>query len=149
MINTKRDTSAPVEAEEINSRGYLGFKELKEIAVTNDNIKSFTDNIQQYIHQNNTDYNPAYYEKIMGLIDKSKLQGITLVFILPPVRLTEGMMAVFNAIPDENKIEVCDPEKYPELYNSDNWIDPIHLNTIGSTYLTQYVCKQFSRINNN
>jgi hypothetical protein len=57
------------------------------------------------------------------------------------------MMAVFNAIPNENKIEVHDPEKYPELYNSDNWIDPIHLNPGGSGYLTHYISEHFFLIN--
>ena len=141
-INTKRDTAPPEDVEDINSRGYLGFKELKESNVTEENIQSFTDNIRQYLYVNNREYNMAYYEKIMDLIEKSNRRGIKLIFVLPPVRLTEGMMAVYNALPEESKVDVCDPAKYPELYNKDNWIDPVHLNVNGSSYLTENVVNE-------
>lgn len=62
--------------------------------------------------------------------------------MLPPVRLTEGMMAVYNRLPAENKIDVCDPAQYPELYNKENWIDPVHLNVNGSRYLTEVVAEK-------
>jgi len=142
-INTKRDSSPPMEVESINERGYLGFQELNQVPVTDEHIRSFTDNIRQYLHTPETNYNKAYYEKIMEVIEQSRQRGIQLIFVLPPVRLTEGMMAVFNALPEENKVELCDPEKYPELYSIENWIDPIHLNKNGSLQLTSNLAQKF------
>lgn len=142
-INTKRDASPPIEVQSINDRGYLGFKDLKEVEVTDNNIRSFTENIRQFQQTDSTFHNPVFYGRITDLIERSRQRGIRLIFILPPVRLTEGMMSVFNKLPPDNKIEVCDPDKFTELYNKENWIDPVHLNTVGSTYLTRYVTNDF------
>jgi len=49
-INTKRDTSPPLDVDDINLRGYLGFKDLKNVDISDETIRSFTDNIQRYLH---------------------------------------------------------------------------------------------------
>ena len=114
--------------------------------ISTDGIKNFTENIHLYLHQKESKFNPVYYDKMMELIDKSNQKGIKLIFVLPAVRLTNGMMAVFNALPAENKIEICDPIKYPELYERENWIDPVHLNKIGSEFLTKYLFGELNKI---
>jgi len=146
-ISTKIYEKNPPEYESINQRGYLAYAELvKGKGTTQELISSFTSNIHQYLNQKPIDYNPVYYDKMMELIAKSKQNGITLIFVLPPVRLTEGMMAVFNALPSEHKIELCDPFKYPELYEIQNWIDPVHLNKKGSGYLTTYLFNEKEKL---
>ncbi len=146
-ISTKLYEKDPPEHESINERGYLGFDEtIKSQGTTMAGIRSFTDNIHVYLHQDGHNYNPVYYDKVMELIEKSKQQGIKLIFVLPPVRLTDGMMAVYNTLPKENKIELCNPRKYPVLYEPENWIDPIHLNKKGSVYLTHYLFQEFKNL---
>jgi hypothetical protein len=53
------------------------------------------------------------------------------------------MAAVYNALPMENKIQVCDPIKFSELYKEDNWIDETHLSKQGSSFLNQYLAHEF------
>lgn len=139
-VSTKIYTKDLQEYESINERGYLGFNELVQgQGTTSTGIRTFTDNIHLYLHKTPVNYNPIYFNKMTELIDKSNKKGIKLIFILPPVRLTEGMMAVFNNLPSSNKIELCDPDTFPQLYKVENWIDPLHLNTRGASYLTVYL----------
>jgi len=143
QISTKKDTSPPMRMANTTDRGYLGFKELNEVEVTDKHIRSLTDNIRQYKDTGTDRYNPVFYDRVMGLIERSNQRGIRLVFLLPPVRLTEGMMAVYNAIPDENRIAVVDPDEHDLLYNTENWIDPIHFNKLGTQYFTLSVGNQY------
>ena len=142
-VNVKLNLNAPEEVESINERGYLGFPDLVMGAVTDESIAGFTGNITEHLAMHDEPYNPAYYDQILELIRQSEQKGIKLIFVLPPVRLTPGMIAVFSALPEKNKIEVCDPAKFPELYEVKNWIDPVHLNAIGSQHLTNSVSNQF------
>jgi len=145
-ISIKLNTKDLPEQENINERGYLSYADQVGEGTTEQGIRSFTDNIKLYLHQEEMNYNPIYYEKMMQLIEKSQGKGIKLVFILPPVRLTKGMMAVFNALPDEHKVEVCDPARFPELYNKQHWIDPVHLNKRGSDFLTAYLFQELKKL---
>ncbi len=149
-VSTKLYTKDPSEHESINERGYLGFNKMVDgQGISNEGIKKFTDNINLFLHQKESKFNPVYYAKMMELVEKSKKRGIKLIFVLPPVRLTNGMMAVFNVLPAENKIEICDPIKYPELYELKNWIDPVHLNKIGSGFLTKHLFEELGNNNMN
>jgi hypothetical protein len=52
------------------------------------------------------------------------------------------MMAVFNNLPVGNRVEVCDPAKFPELYYPEHWADNTHLNIKGTKYLNGYLANE-------
>jgi hypothetical protein len=148
-ISTKISTKDLQEVENINSRGFLEFPESNEH--TSDArlsvVKSFADNVNNYLGSRNRQYNGVYFDRVVNLIRKSKAKGIKLVFVLPPVRLTEGMIAVYNALPKEHRIQVCDPKNYPELYDPKNWIDTNHLNKFGAQKLTNRLAESVIKLN--
>jgi hypothetical protein len=129
-----------------NERGYLGLDKIRASrkAITSDNLIRYTQNISTHLHKIGSSYNRSYHNKMMTLIQQSEEKGIQLIFVLPPVKLTSNMMALFNKIPLSNKVEVCDPEKFPELYQLNNWIDESHLSKNGSAYLTKYVANNLT-----
>lgn len=145
-ISMKRIKEIPLHVDRINSRGFLSLTESELHHATPEGIKSYTDNITSFLNMKNPRYNEAFYKKSMELIERSKQKGITLIYILPPVRLTEGMMGVYNLIPNENKIQVCDPAKYSELYELESWMDPVHLNLRGSKYLSLDFINEFKNL---
>jgi hypothetical protein len=128
-----------------DSRGYLPLetKASSRKKISEKTLNTYIENITNSLKIEDYERNEAFHKKINDLITRSKLRGIDVIFILPPVKLTPGMMSVFYAIPAKNKIQVCDPATFPELYNIDHWIDETHLTKEGSSYLTNHVCSQF------
>lgn len=134
-----------------NSRGYLGLTEKASSRrnISANQLDAYKRSIESNLFRTKEAYNKVFYEKCMNLIHKSKQKGIKLVFVLPPVKLTPNMATVFNALPQVNKIEVCDPKKLPELYLEINWVDETHLSADGSTYLIQSIIREFAKISEN
>ena len=122
----------------IENRGY---KKLRYNAhlVSEAEIKKYIENTDNYLHIEQHGFNRSYHYKIMEMISRSKEKGIKLIFILPPVHLTNSMMGVYKSIPDSNKIEICDSKKYSELYQLHHWSDQTHFNNIGAEIFTRYV----------
>ena len=131
----------------INSRGYLGLSKKKQSkrAVSNKILDAYKQSATLNLTKPITDYNKTFRAKCIQLINRSKARGIKLVFVLPPVRLTRGMAAVFRSLPVENRIEVCNPQTFPKLYYIDNWIDETHLSENGSYFLNTYLVNEYTK----
>jgi hypothetical protein len=134
----------------IDSRGYLGLQERKAFRkkIATKELEAYKKSVLTHLRKPEEHYNKDFYNKCLEQISESRKKGIRLIFILPPVKLTAGMAAVYNALPMENKIQVCDPIKFSELYKEDNWIDETHLSKQGSNILNQYLAKEFITIRN-
>jgi hypothetical protein len=147
-ISTKRTVYTPEIGNEVNSRGYLTIDELSGEfeKPTEEGISTYTNNIRPFLKMDDAAFNSTFFHKLSDLIVRSNRQGIKLIFVLPPVRLTEGMIGVFNAIPASHKIEVADPDKYHELYGVENWLDRVHLNARGSKHLTDYFINAYKKL---
>jgi hypothetical protein len=72
-------------------------------------------------------------------------KGIELIWILPPVAVTEEMMAVFNSIPDTRKMNFNDVDRYPLLFQKKYWYDKTHFNEKGARLFSAIVAEEFSR----
>jgi hypothetical protein len=130
----------------INSRGYLGLHERKVTRkeISTKELEVYKQSIQTHLTKSQKSYNEIFYKKYMETIRQSKNKGIRVIFVLPPVKLTAGMAAVYNALPQENKIDVCDPIKFPELYKEENWIDDTHLSVGGGVHLVKNIVTELS-----
>ena len=132
------------EQNDFDNRGYLKLER-----TTEKNIKRALDgyisSIQANLSKENLEPNRAFQKKLLELIRRSREKGIKLIFLLPPVRLTPTMAAVFSSLPAENKIELCDPVNFGQLYVSDNWADRTHFNARGSKRFNEYFAQQFRR----
>jgi len=128
-----------------DDRGYLALMENEQTRNSiSEHLDEYVTNISTHLTQKEvTYYNKTFYERIIKLISKSRDRGIIVIFVLPPVKLTEDMVAVFNTLPDQNKIQLCDPQEFPELFREASWADGTHLSKSGSNYLNNYLVERY------
>jgi hypothetical protein len=92
-----------------------------------------------------------FVEKLNDLIKQANANGIKLVYLFPPLELERGVefaYPTFLALPEENRIDLSDPRKYPELYEIDNVFDTEHVNSKGAEFLSRYLGKELADLNN-
>ena len=135
---------ADSEHNKFDSYGYLKLERTTEKNI-NRALDGYISSIQANLTKKNLEPNLAFQNKLLALIKESHASGIKLVFVLPPVRLTPSMAAVFSSLPPENKIQLCDPLTFNQLYLSDNWADRTHFNSNGSRKFSEYFAQQFRR----
>jgi hypothetical protein len=87
--------------------------------------------------------------ELESLIEVAGRKNIKLIFIMPP--LVPGVAIsfaypVYEMLPDDHKIDLSDPGRYPELYRQANVFDLEHVNSNGATYLSRYLAEAFNRI---
>ena len=87
------------------------------------------------------EYNPILHQKIMDLIHQAKAKNIRLVYLFTPFECafdsSPEMKALFQALPAANKIDLANPNKYPEFYDLANRWDLAHFNDVGTKLFTQ------------
>lgn len=90
-----------------------------------------------------------FSERLLQLIDRAEIQGIRLIFILPPLMDMRGVSFAYPAwlaLPEENRLDLSDPVRYPELYRYDNLFDIEHVNSIGSRWFTRYLADAYGAL---
>ena len=124
--------------------GEQGFAKVKE---NPEKLKVDIDNMYKSIKTyQNTDSSYAgklLLQKAKNLILELKNENIKLIWILPPVKVTKEFMAAFQAIPEENKINLINTDYYPFFYDKELWNDNIHFNLKGADLLTTTAAKLF------
>ena len=90
-------------------------------------------------------FNSIFFERMMELDHLAAEKGICLIWILPPVTATKEMMAVFNALPVQKKINLNEEEKYPVLFDKKKWYDKTHFNPQGAVVFSQIVAREFAK----
>ncbi len=91
-------------------------------------------------------YDHVYLMRIMALIDKSKEKGIHLVFIISPWSVNQRLLALSSKIPNENIIDMANPNKFKSIYKTDYSFDITHLNTAGSEEYSKLLAFEFKNI---
>jgi hypothetical protein len=93
-----------------------------------------------------------YVDKLGELITQAESKGIRLIFVLPPLMTQRGMYFAYPAflqIPEHNRIDLSDPDRFPELYQIENVFDTEHVNSQGSVYLSRYLARELTRLETN
>jgi len=105
------------------------------------------------VKKDQSNYNKGHLDLIENLITKSKENGTHLVFILPPARYAhhatenyDQIYSLYGAIDEKHKIELCDPAKYPTLYNSEYYWDASHFNSKGARIYTRLLGEEVRRL---
>lgn len=86
-------------------------------------------------------YSDRHLKKLLDLISLTDDMGIRLIFILPP-RLRANMLPLFDELPIDNKLDLCDPGLYPQFYSIENSRDAYHLNRKGAAEMTRILAEQ-------
>ncbi len=110
-------------------------------------LKSRKKSISNYFKKasSSTSFNQAHLNKILQLIDLGNKQGVKIIFFYPP-RLEDDIVELYDSIPLPNKIELANPNKYPEFYSLDNSFDVGHLNRRGAEVFTEALTKKVNEI---
>jgi hypothetical protein len=83
-----------------------------------------------------------FTDRLLALIEQAKKKGIHLVFVFPPLADSRGInfaYPVWLALPPTNRIDLSDPQRYPELYEYSNLFDLEHVNSTGAQWFTRYL----------
>lgn len=90
--------------------------------------------------------NITHYQRLIALKTYCDNRKIQLYFVLPPRMLDKDVVELFRALPEENKIDLSDPVKYPEFYFADYSYDAGHLNQAGAVKFTEAFAKRFCEL---
>ena len=89
---------------------------------------------------------PANVAKIKSLIRQAERKGIHLILLRQP--RNPGLLSLYNAIPNTNKIDMCDPIKYREFYLAKYTFDVGHFNSAGAELFTRALADEFRQYSN-
>lgn len=91
----------------------------------------------------------AYTYMVRKMLSIAGQKGIKLIFILPP-RLSkenyQDLLPVYYSIPDTNRIQLADANKYPEFYEVAYSYDIKHINQYAVPYFTSALANNFRKI---
>lgn len=93
--------------------------------------------------------NTVYLKKLTGLKDALLEKGIFPIFVLTPradKRQYEEMLPLFYALPIQNRINIADSRKYPELYSVQLSADETHLNKKGAARFSEILADEFLKL---
>lgn len=82
-------------------------------------------------------------ERLMKLGNQ---RGIKVVFILPPLSNSPELVSLYHSLPEDRRINLCDPRRFPEFYFTRNAFDRGHLNAEGSRFFTVELAKAIQRL---
>jgi hypothetical protein len=127
-----------------NSYGYTDIRGEKKQNETIDPFQ-YAKSYKKYRWADEKKLNSIYFSQMNQLQVLASKKGIELIWILPPVAVTEEMMAVFNSIPDTRKMNFNDVDRYPLLFQKKYWYDKTHFNEKGARLFSAIVAEEFSR----
>jgi len=104
---------------------------------------------EYYQTAQNESVNQTHYQRILDLQRLAEDKGYHLVFILypklPPSKYLE-LIPIFELIDTRSKIDLGNPQLYPELYQIDYSFDAGHMNEAGSIIFTIKLANGFNRV---
>lgn len=102
--------------------------------------------VNETLVKNKTNFR-THLARIHELIAKAEVKNISLVFVKLPIQ--EGKLALYNAIPEANKIDMAAPSIYPVFYQTSSYFDQGHFTeevaSIYTTYLADSFLKKFPK----
>lgn len=140
--------------------GFMPLEEEMRLSFTNDLDRRVTELerdtllIQQRMEQVRGYYSSMadlhvskpHLDMLMHLMELGDRKGVKVYFILPPLISSPEALAVFMALPEERRIDLCDPAKFPEFYLAANAFDKGHLNDRGSRLFTAALANEVKRM---
>jgi len=118
----------------------------KDLIADTSELKNRAINSTKDFSNKNLPLDVVHLERINKLINLSKEKGISIVFILSPRNNSQNLINLYNAIPENNKIQLSNSKKYPELYMIENSFDIGHLNTKGSSIYSSLLATEFNKL---
>jgi hypothetical protein len=91
-------------------------------------------------------YDRAHSEYCKYLISKFQSRGVHLIFVLGPGAKEADLTALYVSLPKMNRIELADPNLYPEFYQLDYVFDHGHLNDKGARLFTYHLAQNFKKL---
>lgn len=116
---------------------------LRDSAVINRNRESILNAIE---HPERVVDHAVHREILEDLMAMGNAQGVKVVFVLPPSMHATKVVPIFNSLPPDRRIDLCDPRKYPDFYLPRFAFDRGHFNTEGSRMYTLALAKEVGRI---
>jgi len=79
--------------------------------------------------------NQEQVNMLYRFMSKYNKRGIDVYFILPPRAITSYtyLLPIFNALPENRRIELANPRKHPQFYTFENGYNFHHLNKVGAS----------------
>lgn len=93
--------------------------------------------------------NQVYLEKLISLKKELLDRGIYPIFVLAPradKRQYEEVLPLFYSLPTQNRINIADSRKYPELYSVQLSADETHLNKKGAARFSEILANEYLKI---
>ncbi|MDB4299104.1 hypothetical protein N9906_03780 [Flavobacteriaceae bacterium] len=76
------------------------------------------------------------YKRAFKLIQLSEEKGVKLIYFFSPRKVSANLVALYEALPKNNKLTLANPQEYPLLYHEDYSFDWLHLNEMGANELS-------------
>ena len=113
-------------------------------------LKTIADVIKRAQKQERHNYNQTILDLAYKYLNKSLNSGKKLIFIFGP-KFTHGvtpaeMYATFDLLPPENRINMADPNKFPQFYNIENRFDQSHFNKRGAKIFTETLAHEYIKL---
>lgn len=87
-------------------------------------------------------YNKYHLEELKKIIDQAMKVDNKIIYLLMPNSFQP--ISLFKQLPSENRIDLANPKKFPELYKKENMFDRGHYNEKGAEYFTKYLAQEYS-----
>lgn len=85
--------------------------------------------------------NNFHYEFLMNMILDAETEGYKIVFVMLPLSF-HNITALFDQLPESNKLNLADPTTHSELYDQKYYFDTGHFNTIGANLFSTIFAKK-------
>lgn len=144
-----------------SKNGYFPLEEELEIAQSEGVNSAFIERQNSFNAENNNErkqeiskahkdasleeYDKVHLERIKDLIQLSEEKGVKLFFILSPRYISQGAINLSYLIPNENILDMSNPEIFEIFYNYENCFDVGHLNLKGSSLYSEMLAKEFEK----
>lgn len=99
-------------------------------------------------YQTGTPALPLYLKTYLALHKRCKDMGIHLIFVMPPKGRTDyGLLqAIYENLPEDSRINLADPRKYPQFYTLENGYNYHHMNATGSDIYSKAFGEEVARL---
>lgn len=118
----------------------------KDLIADTNALKNRSINSEKNFNSKNIPLDVVHLNRINELIDLSEKKGVSIIFILSPRNFSLNLIHLYNAIPENNKIQLSNSKEYPELYLMKNSFDIGHLNTKGSCIYSSLMATEFNKL---
>ena len=91
-----------------------------------------------------TDLDPVYLARLQQMLALADDADVELIFVLPP-RLGEyytSLLPLYHALPPANRLDLADPDQYPEFYDPELSFDVGHFNQAGAEQFSRKLARE-------